>query len=224
MTNFKNMVYNFVVNVNNRPDLVRPTDGSHFHVFEGVPLYLGYKQNEHHWTTEFACTQAAPLMLTTAGMEWSSSHFRKVDYRSEDGKHDLSYYTFDRPCVISCKSLFTGREKHGADMECLFGGAMSVPTTAYHQIFCGAHTCCVLDNRESITDKVLILNTDSESIPLVRVLLAYYRTVYYMDNRTHVSLKHHIRPFWFMDPKQVDFMSLMLDINWIAGKLKQNFR
>lgn len=218
------MIYNFVVNVFNKPELVRPTDGSHFHVFESVPLYLDYPQNEHHWTTEYACTQAAPLMLTTMGMNWSSSYFRKVDYHSQDGKHDLSYYTFDRQCIISCKSLFTGRELHGADMECLFGGAKSIPTTDYHQIFCGAHSCCVLDNQAALTNKVLILNTDSESIPLIRVLLAYYRTIYYMDNRTHTSLKHHLKPFWFSDPTQVDFAALMLDINWIAGKLQQNYR
>lgn len=218
------MIYNFVVNVYNKPELKSPTDGSHFYVFEGAPLYNDYPQNEHHWTTKFACTQAAPLMLTTMGMRWSSEHFRRVDYHSQDGKHDLSYYTADKPCIISCKSLFTGNELHGADMECLFGGAQCIPTTDYHQIFRGAHSCSVLNNKSALTNRVLVLNTDSESIPLVRVLLMYYSTIYYMDNRTTTSLKKHIEPLWFSDPTTVDFASLMLDINWIAGKLQQNFR
>jgi len=61
--------------------------------------------------------------------------------------------------------------------------------TLYHKQFLGSHIECKIVNKNSMTDKKLLLVTDSMSIPMIPFFISYYREIMYIDSRLNCKTR-----------------------------------
>ena len=98
----------------------------------------------------------------------------------QDG-FDLSYHNYNKEMnllVISEGEIYT----HLRDI----GGTQ---LTAYHRLFIAPHKISVIFNSEALTDRIIRLNCDSMIIPLIPLIVPYFKKIYVYDYRNNYIFK-----------------------------------
>jgi len=87
----------------------------------------------------------------------------------------------------------------------------------YHDLFRGAHKCCLIRNLSIKTNRKLILNCDSMIAPIVPFLAYYFSEILHLDNRSKKSFWKTIEKF-----KATDYLCALTTNNIIIKKYLSN--
>lgn len=159
-------------------------------------VYSSYPKNEHHWTTKWVWDHFIPRIASDLGISFSSSDFTLVPCSFD--QQDLSYHIPHNDTSIQIGELGSTSCQTLKISELIFNKNFTSPfgaTTGYHKLFLYSHRCCWIFNQASKTERSLILNTDSMSVPVIPALIPYFRNMLVLDNRTGTSFKKKIADF-----------------------------
>ena len=178
-------------------------------------VYSNYKENWHHWTTDYVWNTFIPKLCKELELDFNPDDFIKVNNTDESGKIDLSYHTPKDDVLVNYENI-TFNEKRNCKISQLRYNhtepVTGLPTiTFYHRMYLGCHKTSEIINENSKTDRWLILNTDSMSIPVVPILAVYYRRIIVLDNRNKIDYRKRLIEY-FRNEK-TDMIKLMIDFN-----------
>ena len=169
-----------------------------------VKRYDGFKDNEHHITTESYYKIIIPFLnLYIKTFKFNYDDFELVPYFTKDNKFNCSYLkpkNEEHRFTISIDGKTVARHAkfdalHNAkrfhkDKDTYFE-KNGFDVSEYHRIFRGAHSCCRIVNETIGNDKKIFISGDSMMIPIIPILCCYFKEVVYMDNRDGKSHKDY---------------------------------
>lgn len=196
-------------------------------VIECNDLYYGWKNNDHHWTTKYVWNNFLPRLMKDLELDFKKDDFTEIVHHSSDGKYDLTYHIPKNDAIITFNDYIKHfsktmkiselRASHDENLQC----EGTILSTDYHRLFRGCHRVCEIINDEAVTNRNLILNCDSMSIPIIPILATYYKKILILDNRTRHSYRDKITPYLNGDS---DLVELFIVDNWNNGKRKWNLQ
>ena len=179
----KRIIYNFpyltMINGGEWPVELRPdhpyrcVEG--FYEFKRSELenYANYPRNEHHYTTATTWNVIFPKFMKDFGIDYNVDDYIYVYYTSEGA--DLSYHDYNKEMdvkVVSGGEVFD----HLRDLN-------GTRLTAYHRLFIAPHKGSIVINNTAKTNRILKLNCDSMTIPLIPLITPYFKKIYVNDYR-----------------------------------------
>ena len=193
--------------------------------FTNIERYQNFPKNNHHWTTNYVWKNVFPKIMDIVKIE----KFDVADFKYVENKHivngelkNLSYHKMIAHQEIQYEEFDTNIKKCGG-LDIL-RDKKYVERSYYHSLFIGNHRCCLLTNKTCNSQRKLLLNTDSMSIPLIPLLICYFNKILVLDNRTnscHIDIIKEFNP--------TDYIALGLyrqflyktNSNIICGKIFQ---
>lgn len=175
-----------------------------------VNRYDGFKDNDHHITTECYYRIILPyLNFFIKTFKFNYDDFEMVPYFTKDRKFNCSYlkpknntYKFNISIngITLCKdggfdALHNAKRMH-RDKGNVFE-KMGWSISEYHRLFRGSHSCCRIINETIDNDKSIFVSGDSMMIPIIPILCCYFKEVVYMDNRDGKSHKDYYEGKYF---------------------------
>ena len=191
-----------------------------------VERYQNFPKNNHHWTTSYVWKYAIPKIVEVLKIK----NFNETDFKYVENIHlvngeqkNLSYHKMIKHQSIQYEDFDTKTKKLGG-LDILRDKQYK-ERSYYHSLFIGNHRCCLLTNKTCISQRKLLLNTDSMSVPLIPILICYFNKILVLDNRTKNKYKDIIMTF-----NPTDYLALGLyrqflyktNSNIICGKIFQN--
>lgn len=186
-------------------------------------VYTDYKYNEHHWTTNYVWTQFIPRLSTDIGIPFSFDDFSYV--KSIRDGHDLSYHIPLTDEIVAITDLYFNTTDLMHISDTVFNRNYKEYLgcfTDYHWLFICAHRNALISNSQSITNRNLLLNTDSMSIPLMTFLMHYFNNILILDNRTDRSYEYQINEF--LKHSNLTYVELLIADSWNMHKYERNIR
>jgi len=159
-------------------------------------VYSNYKFNEHHWTTYYVWHTFIPRLAADLLLQFNPSDFYRINHVTD--KIDLSYYIPVSDEMVAVHDLFYDIATNMKISETAYNKNYKSYLgcfTDYHKLFICAHRCAHISNKYSMTQRNLLLNTDSMSIPLMPFLMHNFANILILDNRTDRSYASHIDAF-----------------------------
>ena len=159
-----------------------------------VPTYLKDEANIHHFTTEYIFTHMYPYMckllklsplpqmFSTETTINNNCEYTRYIYKSSD---KLKLFRIDTD-THSTETYYSICHGTGGYSE-------------YHKLFIYAHLSSEIINEHSYTNRTLLLNTDSMAIPLIPLLIPYFKLIFVADRRENYSNKKYIQTHKFTD-------------------------
>lgn len=89
----------------------------------------------------------------------------------------------------------------------------------YHKNICFPHACSGYINNQSKSEKRILVSGDSHAIPLIPILVHYFREVVYLDNRGKWKPEHLIEDFGRFD----NYIFMLSDCHTKHHFFKKNF-
>lgn len=188
---------------------------------DNTQVYSNYKNNFHHWTTEYVWNNFIPKLCNELQIDFNSNDFKLINNTDESGKINLNYHIPLNDYNIHYIDYTTNKDIHCKISELRKDCSNNPSVTAYHKLYLGWHKTTEIINLNSKYDRFLLLNTDSESIPVVPILTYYYRKILVLDNRKRYSFRNKIKEY-FTD--KTDLVRLMVDFNWNLTKMEDNLK
>lgn len=196
---------------NKKPNLEYLKDKTYLKIGNPDPsTRYNESNNYHHYTTKFLYSNLQAIMDFIGVKEFNFNDFvlREKITPDRDGNGinlDFSYLFYIKPVnyKIICHS-YKLDDKHiiqyipGDDViECNYNFLTNVklfnhihgiffrqlPFTNYHKLNYLAHDCGVIENLSTSSNKILLISSDSHSIPLIPILSCYYKKVICLDSR-----------------------------------------
>lgn len=158
----------------------RSTEG--FYEFKESELknYANYDLNWHHLTTDTIWNVVFPAFMEQFNLDYNKDDYEYIKFIADN--QDLSYHEFKGTMNVEVhfnnKIVNRLRDVNGNWL------------TAYHRLYIAAHQISTIINHNSLTDRVLKLNCDSMVIPLIPLIVPYFKKIYvidYRDNYVHPS-------------------------------------
>lgn len=178
-------------------------------------VYFNYKENEHHWTTDYVWNVFLPKLCKELDINFNKNDFIKVKNTDESGKIDLSYHIPKNDVEVNYTNITFNEFRHCKISQLRYNHYEEVtglPTiTYYHRLYLGCHKTSEIINDNSLTNRWLILNTDSTSILIVPILAVYYNKILVLDNRNNVKYEQKLNEYF--SNSTTDYIKLMIDFN-----------
>lgn len=146
-------------------------------------LYIGWKNNEHHYTTHFHQKYVIPAIskLLCFSYDYNDYEFVKKFY----DKFDITYLKPKQEMLFNVKGL-----EYDINYDCGFDGLMDNKNsvryglwTEYHGLYAFPHSCSIVTNLTKHNNKKILISGDSQAIPFIPFLCTIYKEVWYFDNR-----------------------------------------
>lgn len=149
---------------------------------EAFPTYTDDPCNGHHWKFEYVWGVVAPYIFKRLGIPFNPADFRKI--AGSESVYSRHLWRSDFKC--SLYRFETNSIEDSTYNACCKGGGIS----KYHSVIRYPHESVLytIDSPVS-SDRSLLVNADSMAIPLVPLLLPYYRQVLFLDFRGSVTTR-----------------------------------
>lgn len=166
-------------------------------LFTNPDTYTLWNRNKHHWTTNYIWKNVIPKIIKCFKLPFNESDYEYVSniINNEYGTFDVSYHRYKLPLQIKFENL-SNNENLILNMKTIKCNLKDYnECSEYHSLFRGFHSMCIMENDKSLTDKVLIFNCDSMAIPIIPILVPFYKRILILDNRVNKSFKEIIKTF-----------------------------
>lgn len=88
----------------------------------------------------------------------------------------------------------------------------------YHRLYRGAHRVSCIINHTCKNNRVLLINGDSMTVPIIPILANYYKKIICLDNRSKYDKKYPNLVNW---NEITDYLCMFTTLGWIEKKLPQ---
>ena len=152
-----------------------------FYEFKSTDLenYSTYKINEHHLTTATIWNIVFPKFMKDFNLDYNIDDYTYVN-NIQDG-FDLSYHDYNKKMdikVFADNKIYTNlRDINGTQL------------TAYHRLFIAPHKISTIINNKALTERIIRLNCDSMIIPLIPLIVPYFKKIYVYDYHGNYKFK-----------------------------------
>lgn len=166
-------------------------------LFTNPDTYTLWNKNKHHWTTNYIWKNVIPKIIKCFELPFNEFDYEYVSniVNNEYGTFDVSYHRYKLPLQIKFKNL-SNNENLILNMKTIKCNPKDYnECSEYHSLFRGFHSMCIMENDKSLTDKILIFNCDSMAIPIIPILIPFYKKILILDNRVNKSFKEIIKTF-----------------------------
>ena len=161
-------------------------------------MYSGWWRNTNHFTTTYHRKYVLPLLIKLLNLTYRENDWELVERKS--GNNDISYLRVKHSPVYEVYG-FT-RKEHFDKLrfdDLVINDSKNADITDYHRLYKYAHECSRIINKTIISDRKLFISGDSQFIPDIAFLSCYFKEVWYMDNRNHLSLSAEWKNTHFTD-------------------------
>lgn len=221
---FTGIVETFWEDTGNKNLITAANVNEDYYIFTHPETYTEWARNRHHWTTGYVWENVIPKIIGEFGLPFDTKSYDYITniVNNEYGTFDVSYHRFNKPQCIDFSNLSTNENKC-LDMYSIKCNIQEYyECTEYHSLFRGFHSVCVMENTTSLTNRVLIVNCDSMSIPIIPILIPFYRRILILDNRTSKSFRTIIKNF--MQYENCDVIELFHAECWNHNKRFENLK
>lgn len=190
---------------------------------EAPEVYSNFRFNEHHWTTNYVWNTFIPRLSNDLSLRFNPDEFVYITHVT-DG-HDLSYHIPVSDEVVIVNDLFYDTTTTMRISETAFNKDFKSYLgcfTDYHKLFICSHRCARISNTNSVTDRNLLLNTDSMSVPLMLYLMHNFKNILILDNRTERSYATRIDEF--CKHSNLTYMELFIADSYNMHKYATNIK
>ena len=213
----KYAIHSPLCNLNNRvPGLIDLTNI--------IPdVYSSYPKNEHHWTTSYVWNKFIPRLADDIALPFNYDEYKLVPCIYDN--QCLDYHIPIDDSIITIHDLYYNQSYDIPISNTVFYHNYKSPfnaSTGYHKLFMCAHRCATIYNKYSKTNRNLLLNTYSMSVPLMHILMCYFRNILILDNRTNTSYKSYIHEF--MQHDNLTYMELFIADSYNFHKYAINLK
>lgn len=194
---FTGIVETFWEETGNKNIITAKNVNPEYNLFTNPETYSEWKRNKHHWTTSYVWNHVIPNIVKTFNIPFNEMDYEIVEnfIKNEYGTFNVSYHRYKKPQTIKFENLSTNEHKM-LDMHTIKCSPNEYnECSEYHALFRGFHSVCKIENSTSLTDKTLIVNCDSMAIPIIPILIPFYRNILILDNRTKKSFRDLIKSF-----------------------------
>lgn len=221
---FTGIVETFWEETNNKNIIKANNVKPEYILFTNPQTYEQWKRNSHHWTTNYIWNNVIPKIVKTFDLPFNENDYEliKNEISNEYGTFDVSYHRFKKPQILNFENL-SNNEKRTLDMVSIKCNPNEYKECSdYHCLFRGFHSVCIIKNSTSLTNKTLIFNCDSMSIPIIPILIPFYKDILILDNRVNKSFKELIKTY--MKPDQCDICEIFHADCWNHNKRFENIK
>lgn len=161
-------------------------------------MYKGWHLNENHFTPTYHRRYVLPLLRDLLQIPYKEEDFDLIERTDQSGQFDLSYLKPKKEYLYSVVGLNRGEQFNSVKFETLQESSSHDARTEYHQKYYKyAHESSRLVNITSDSDRKLFISGDSQMIPDILTLSAYFKEIWYIDNRSRLQLSGYWSRFEF---------------------------
>ena len=159
--------------------------------------YFNDPYNKHHFTVEWYYNKLLPIIESQLNLDVNLGDFKKVYCENMFCyvPKNTCFYEVYCPKIIhndetgfaevyySLDNLYNETSDSIVFPESVYMNAILNYNDPFHRMFKYSHLCCKIKNPYAVTDKTLLLITNSHSIPFISIFAYYYKTLIIIDNR-----------------------------------------
>lgn len=173
-------------------------------------------RNKHHFSPAFLQTQVLYRIERILGVNHNDKNVKMVKANSSG----VQTYYIDDGTIFEYQELGKSEKIVGSCMDVLRNcSSDKVIDSPYHDLFRGAHKCCLIKNLSAKEEKKLVLNCDSMIVPIVPFLAYHYSEILHLDNRSNNSFWDIIKNFGGKE-----YLCALITSNIIKGKHLTNLK
>ena len=176
-------------------------------------LYVGWKDNEHHFTTKYHREVSLPFLGKLLGFDFNINDFNIV--KRKYGKFDISMLKPKKKYIYDVVCFNNNVKLKNVSFDRLITGTIH---TEYHKLYKFPHSASRIINKSINSNEILFISGDSHMIPIVSALSCYFKEVWYIDNRKNIVNSNN----W----KDVNFTKVLVELydKPLDYYINQNFK
>lgn len=162
--------------------------------------YKGWKENGHHYTTQYHRDIVIPKICELFGVDFDFQRDFHLDsytmyVKHEDNPSEINHIDLSMPIPnngpkYDVYSFVDDKWDYGCNYEDLIHTHKNErQKTEYHTLYKYGHCCSKIINKTIDSDRKLLIDGDSQIIPSIMPLSCYFKEVWYFDNRTDLTGK-----------------------------------
>ena len=152
--------------------------------------YDGWKNNEHHFTTEYHRNYSIPLYCKLFGLDYDENDFILEERKS--GKYDLSFLKPKKEYKYEIFGYTRGEHFDNLGFDDIsYTDLVEQLITDYHRLYKYPHECSRVINKIICNERKLFISGDSQMIPDISFLSCFFQEVWYFDNRKKKTLSNN---------------------------------
>ena len=152
-------------------------------------------ENEHHYLPQWSYAKLLPAAIALLKFPYDQADFYMMSNQTEYGNmpyllnKNLQHYKVFAPIynesdgVLHFDDYFLTSNEITSCNECIDPLMRKELNDPYHKLFKFAHLPIIVENQTLKDGKTLLLDCDSQAIPLIPILITYYKKVIILDNR-----------------------------------------
>lgn len=169
-------------------------------------------KNEHHWTSKYVWEKVLPMLAKTYKFEIKEDEYNFIERKTKLG--DFSYH-------LNTKNKFTfvdveNNVKLSGDATILRVRSDEPMWSDYHRLYRGAHRISYIINHTCKNKRVLLINGDSMTVPIIPIIANYFSKVICLDNRSKYDMKIPDLVNW---NEITDYLCMFTTLGWLEKKL-----
>lgn len=171
--------------------------------------YTSYKNNAHHWTTQYCWENFIPLLMRDLNVKFDQSAFVKIPYLWNTC--DFSYHNNK---IAKFKIKPFGKNEEIGEHEILrnTNNCPFMILSCYHSLFKLAHCSGTIVNLNNALLQRVAINCDSMAIPIIPILACFCKNILVIDNRSGKNLNYMKI---IVDFKPTHYISLFTEENFL---------
>ena len=171
--------------------------------------YVNDEKNRHHWTSKYVWDKVVPAVAKDYDIPFVRDDYAVHEYKTKLG--DFSHHKFKTKHSITFTDIENGKTLHGTS-DILRVKPNEPMWSDYHRLFRGAHRISTIINHDVHSGRVLLINGDSMTVPLIPILANYFDKIIALDNRSKFNKKI---PNLINKMEITDYMAMFTTLGWI---------
>lgn len=184
-------------------------------VFLPKPLrYSKDVKNEHHWTSKYVWEHIIPMLEKDYNFKVNYDDYIYVERKSELGDYSYHLNTKNKFTFVDVENNIT----LSGDASVLRVKSNEQMWSDYHRLYRGAHRISYIINHSCDNKRVLLINGDSMTVPIIPIIANYFSKVICLDNRSKYDKKIPNLIKW---NEITDYLCMFTTLGWLEKKLPQ---
>lgn len=176
--------------------------------------YINYVGNSHHWTTEYCWNTAIPQIFSGFGLNLDKTQFNLIKFIWNNC--DFSYHQQLKEMKFEVEDFVTKNKISGGHdvlRNINLCPKLQYSYSLYHMLFRLAHTSGIIKNLSINQDLRLAINCDSMAIPIIPVLVPFFKEILVIDRRTKENPRYWQKILAF---KPTHYLALFTEYNFLV--------